>query len=160
MLIANVTQLNSEISANEYVVVGRFGRSYGVHGWIKVLSFTDPLENIILYPKWYTKARDNWLPLDISECKSHGQYLLAKISGIDSPETVKRYTNFDIAIPRDNLPSLTADEVYLCDLPGCTVVNLAGDTLGTLTDIFDSGAHDILNIKGKQNYLTKIGNIR
>lgn len=148
-----VTQPNPSADTEEYVIIGRFGRPYGVQGWIKLLVFTDPPENIFDYPDWYIKQDTTWNRLKVSECKSHGVLILAKLDGYDAPESVKRFTNVEIAIPRGELPVLSEDEVYLHDLPGFEAKNLAGETLGTVKKIFDSGAHDIINVEGTASYL-------
>lgn len=146
----NLQQLNS---SQEYVIIGRFGRTYGVQGWIKVRSFTDPPENILQYSEWYINLNHQWSQLELTEAKCHGVSILAKIEALDTPELAKRYTNFDIAIPRSQLPAIAEDEIYLCDLPGFTVKNQTGTILGTVDTIFDNGAHPILSIHGEHHYL-------
>ena len=35
-----------ETMSNEKIVVGKFGATYGIRGWLKVFSYTDNAENL------------------------------------------------------------------------------------------------------------------
>ncbi len=136
-----------------YVIVGKLGKSYSVHGWLKVQSFTEPKENLLNYHPWYINRQHKWSILDLSEVKNIGNTFIAKINHIDSPEQTKQYTNVPIAIHSLQLPPLAENEYYWKDLIGLTVNNLAGNCLGKIDYIFNSGAHPIIVVKGNKEYL-------
>jgi len=54
-----------------------------------------------------------------------------------------------IGVPHDQLPALAEDEHYQADLVGMTVVNRAGDVLGSVVDFVASGAHPIMRVAGQ-----------
>lgn len=147
-------QLKPTNEPDDVIVIGRFARTYGVQGWIKLISFTEPSDNILTYTNWLIRHQQQaWKPFEVEEVKCHGQGIIAKISGFDTPETVKYYTNAEVGIRRDDFPSLDPETVYLCDLPGYQVNNQSGEFLGTVESVFHSGAHDILNVKDQAHYL-------
>ena len=135
------------------VIIGRFGKTHGVCGWIKVISFTDPVESVLDYAPWTYLQKQNQATIKIEDHKWHSDQLLVKLEGYDSPEDVRSFTNREIMTVRSNLPPLADDKVYLLDLPGLIAINLQDETLGVIEKHFDSGAHLILDIRGDQHYL-------
>ncbi len=59
----------------------------------------------------------------------------------------------DIAVAREQLPVLADDEYYWCDLMGLEVINQAREVLGTVVEIKETGANDVLVVMGQQRYL-------
>lgn len=147
---------------SEEIVIGRFASTFGVWGWIKVISYTSPPENIISYDGWLFKAGSSWQLLPIENKELRGKHILAKIVGFDSPESVAKFTNCEIAIKRKSLPALDPGEYYWSDLIGLHVVTLSGDELGRVTEMLATGANDVLIVldnSGKQRLLPYLGHV-
>jgi 16S rRNA processing protein RimM len=53
---------------------------------------------------------------------------------------------YEIAVPRAELPPAEEDEYYWDDIIGLEVVNLAGESLGKVAGLLETGAHDILKV--------------
>ena len=53
-----------------------------------------------------------------------------------------------IAVPRSSLPEQEEGEYYWADLIGMSVINEAGETLGTVAELLETGANDVLIVKG------------
>ena len=132
------------------LTVGRLGRSHGVQGWMNLQYFTDPPENILLYPHWHINKKGLWQPIQAQSQRKGGK-LLAKLEGIDTPEAARAYTQSLIAVPRSDLPDLAADDYYWSDLVGCEVRNTEGHYLGSVKELMETGANDVLVLthKGK-----------
>lgn len=144
---------------NQKIVVGRFASPYSVHGWIKVISFTDPPAKILDYQGWCIN-KGGWLELAITERKLHGKHIIVKIKDCDTPEQAKTYTNIDIAINRDQLSELPPGEYYWAELEGLTVVNVENINFGKVDHVFSTGANDVLVVKGeKQRLIPYIKNV-
>ncbi|MCP3679454.1 MAG: ribosome maturation factor RimM [Gammaproteobacteria bacterium] len=137
-----------------YITMGKFGKPFGVKGWIKVTSYTDPIEQLLNYQPWHYQQHSQiaWQALEIDANKVQGKGLLIHIKGCDSPEQVKSYTNGLIAIERDKLPTLVVGEYYWCDLEGLTVINQQGETLGIIDYLFTTASNDVIVVKGEQLY--------
>ncbi len=131
-----------------YIIVGKIGAPYGVRGWFKVHSYTEFGASILEYRPWYlSQANDQWSSAQIENGKIHGNGIIAKLVGINSPEEARLLTGKTIAIARSQLPVLKKDEFYWSDLEGLTVVNKEGQTLGTVSYLIETGANDVLIIK-------------
>ena len=58
-------------------VIGKIVGVYGIKGWLRVLSFTRPKENILEYGPWLVKQNKEWLELELLESKPQGKGLVA-----------------------------------------------------------------------------------
>jgi 16S rRNA processing protein RimM len=138
---------------NDVVVVGRFGAPYGVKGWLKVSSFTEPPSNLLHYHPWLVQMQGEWQPITLEVLEQHGRYIVAKLPNCNDPEQARQYTNLDIAIPRDQLPALPPGEYYWQDLVGLQVINQEGIELGIVDSLLATGANDVLVVKGDRERL-------
>lgn len=135
---------------DKILIVGRFGAPFGVKGWVKVFSYTDPIENLISYLPWHAQIQDKWQPLEILETRKHHQTFVVSIKDCISPEQAGQYRNIHIGIFRSQLPKLDK-EVYWSDLEGLVVSTVDGRTLGTVQSIFATGANDVLVVKDTEH---------
>jgi 16S rRNA processing protein RimM len=136
-----------------YLVVGKFTGVYGIKGWLKVFSYTDPLENILGYKPWLFNQQGQWRELPFLQGKRHGKGLVVQIAGFENPETARALVGTEIAITSDRLPKLAKNEYYWSDLVGLTVINQTGITLGQVKEILATGANDVLVVQGEKRHL-------
>ncbi len=129
------------------VIVGKIGAPYGVQGWQHIHSFTDPIANILNYEQWYVEHQGEWLGLSLEEGRTHGQGLVAKLSAVDSPESAALLTNCMIAVEREALENLPADEFYWTDLEGLAVFNSNGEVYGQISHLYQNANADIMVVK-------------
>lgn len=129
------------------IVIGKFGAAHGVHGWIKVYSYTDPHENLFDLQPWRVKRKHSEHTYQVSNKKSQQDHFLVKLEGVDTPEDAKLLTNALILTERNQLPDTDGNQFYWSDLEGLTVVTQDGVQLGQVDHIFETGANDILAVK-------------
>ena len=134
---------------NETVIMGRFAKPYGVRGWVKVVSFTDPIENLLDYKIWQVQRHKAWQMLTIQNGEICAPFLIVKIEGIENPEIARYYTNGLIAIEREALPSLKEGEYYWSDLIGLHVISISGLNLGTIASLVKTTSNDVLIVKNR-----------
>lgn len=136
----------------DYVIVGKIGSTYGVRGWLKILSYTEATTNILEYQPWYLEQGKDWKPVEITGSRAHGNSVIVKFPDIDNPEQARRLTGKKIAVMRSQLPTLKQDEFYWNDLKGLTVINQHGETLGKIIYLIAAGSNDVLVVKGDEEY--------
>lgn len=129
-----------------YIPIGKINGLYGVKGWVKVYSYTQPRDNILSYQPWYLYRANQWQKVNRIEGKAHGKGVIAQLEHYQEPELARQLMDVEIGIQRHQLPSLAADEYYWSDLHGLTVVTTAGKTLGEVDHLLETGAHDVLVI--------------
>ena len=78
---------------------------------------------------------------------------------VDTMNEVEGWRQKDLLITRDQAIPLEEDEFFITDLIGLNVVTDEGETLGTLTDVMETGANDVYCVKtpeGKELLLPAI----
>ncbi len=143
----------SNINEDNLVIIGRVGAVYGVNGWVKIRSYTMPRDNILHYSPWLVKLNGKWESIKLEGGRPHGPTFVAKFPDIHDRNAALTLTNADIAVPRDQLPALPQGEFYCRDLEGLTVVNDAGTVYGTVDEVMETGANDVLVVKGEKSML-------
>jgi 16S rRNA processing protein RimM len=129
------------------IIVGRIGGVYGVRGWLKIESYTRPVENIFTYSPWLIHVDSSWKAVDIDEFQQRGSgRLLMKMVGVDTPEQARKFVHCEIAVTQEILPQLSEGEFYWHDLIGLEVLNQDEINLGKVKDIVETGANDVLVI--------------
>lgn len=126
--------------------MGRVAAPYAVRGWIKVQTFTESLDSLLDYPVWYLGKAGKWQAREVVEAKVHSQHLVAQLDGVNDRSAAEALQGHEIAVARQELPPAKEDEYYWDELIGLAVVNLAGESLGKVANLLESGAHDIMKV--------------
>jgi len=103
---------------SDLVVLGRISGVYGIKGWLKVWSFTDPLEGILDYPAWHLKTASGWEVCEIDAGRRQGKGVVVHLPGCDDRDQAQRFLQAEIAVPRAALPELEDGEYYWNELEG------------------------------------------
>lgn len=135
------------------IVVGRISGVYGVKGWVKIHSYTEPLENILTYKPWLMSKGEEWQPIKLESGKRHGKGIVAQLAGYHDRDQALALRGVEIAIWPEQRVSLEENEFYWTDLIGLRVINLEGIEFGHIDSLLDTGANDVLVVKGEQQRL-------
>lgn len=138
---------------NKMIIIGRVSGLFGVRGWVKIYSYTAPKEGILEYKVWQLKRHDGWRDYKVAAGHSQGKGIVAQLEGFDDRDHAAELIDSDIAIFRDQLPLLPAGEYYWTDLEGLRVLTLDGVELGKVSHLFETGANDVLVVKGDRERL-------
>ncbi len=131
--------------------MGQLGAPYGVKGWLKLQSFTQPARNILNYQHWSLKSRTSgWQAIEIETIKAHQRHFIAKITNIDNPEQAALLTNHFIGIPQQDLPPLAKGDYYWSELIGLQVINQNKQCLGIVDHLFETGANDVIVVQNEK----------
>lgn len=129
------------------VILGKIGRVHGIKGWVRLHSFTDPAHNIENYGPFTVTLAGSPRLLELEELTDQGRALIARFRGYDSPEQSRELTGLELVVAASALPALPAGEYYRHQLEGLRVRNLAGEWLGRVTGILETGANDVLQVQ-------------
>lgn len=142
-----------ENRAENYVIVGRVAGVFGVRGWLKIESYTEPRMNIFDYRPW--RLSEPAGPLDIGEIqgKRQGKGLIAQLNGIDDRDVTEAWVGSQISVKRSQLPESAEGEFYWVDLVGLEVVTRQGKKLGRVDYLMATGANDVLVVAGDRQRL-------
>ncbi|CUX96055.1 Ribosome maturation factor RimM [Candidatus Gullanella endobia] len=129
------------------VVLGKLGSTYGIHGWLRVFSYTEEAESIFHYQPWFIKRVNEWQMISLESWKRHNRNLIIKIMDIEDRELAMFLTNNEIFIDSSQLLNLENGEYYWKDLIGCRVFTTLGYHLGTVINLIETGSNDVLVVK-------------
>ena len=115
---------------------------------MKVFSYTEPREAILDYDRWLLGRYESWQGVRVEEGKRHGKTVLARLEGINDRDAAAAFMGFDIAIGRDQLPEPEEGHYYWADITGLTVWHKNERELGVVTQMLETGAHDVMVVKG------------
>ena len=133
------------------LVLGRITGLFGVQGWVKIFSETEPRENILTYSPWYLGAAR--LGREPVEGRRQGKGLISRLKGCDDRDRAFELVGLEIAVRRDQLPPASSDEFYWADLEGLRVETLAGEPLGRIDHLFATAANDVMVVQGARERL-------
>lgn len=139
--------------ADRRIVIGRISGLFGVRGWVKLFSYTDPMANLLEFRELQLGSGENWRPSMLAEGRRHGKTLVGRFEGVTDRDQAARLVGEEIAIRRDQLPETKANEVYWTDLVGLEVVNVHGEPLGIVDRLLETGANDVLVLRGDKERL-------
>jgi len=139
----------------DHILIARIGAAYGIKGWVKLNSFSSPRENILDYQLFLTPQGGALVELELDQSKSQGKGFVAHIKGCDDRERAQEFTGKDLYISKDLLPKLNADEYYWHQLQGMRVRTMYGDDLGVVDHLLETGANDVLVVRGDESSVDK-----
>jgi 16S rRNA processing protein RimM len=128
----------------KWVTLGRVSGVFGVKGWLKVQSFTDPRDNIVRFGAWTLRGRGAERAFDVEDGHSHAGGVVAKLKGLDDRDRAREWVGAHVVVPRAQLPRLREGELYWADLEGLEVRTTAGVVLGKVDHLLATGQHDVL----------------
>lgn len=143
----------------DLIVVGRLSGTFGIKGWLKVYSYTDPLDNFLDYHYCQIQRAGVWQAAQIAEGKIHGKGLIVKLKGVDDPEQAATYVGCDVAVAATQLPLLPENEYYWRQLEGLQVIvddpQRGKLILGRVDHLLETGANDVLVVRGDEDSIDR-----
>ncbi len=133
---------------NTLITLGKISGVFGVKGWVKVYSYTAERDNILSFKTWYLFRDQQWQPVKVLAGQRQGKGLIASLEGVTDREQALSLQGTLIGTVRESLPELTEDEFYWSDLIGLDVVTTADQILGKISHLFETGANDVMVVKG------------
>jgi 16S rRNA processing protein RimM len=134
------------------VSVGRIAGPYGIKGWVKVASFTDPGDNVFGYKPWVLRDHIGRRPersMALLESRKHGKGWVARLEGVQNREAAEELKGLEIVVDRSQLPEPESGHYYWADLEGLQVERRNGQLLGRLDHLLETGSADVMVIVGE-----------
>lgn len=144
-------------AAERLVVLGRIVGIFGLRGELKVESYTDPREGICGYTPWLLRqggaTDDQLVERVVEEGRGHGKGVVVRLQGVTDIDLARALIGAEVLVPRSALPETAEGEHYWDDLEGMKVVTVDGVELGVVDHLFETGANDVMVVKGERERL-------
>lgn len=141
--------------ASSSVVLGKITSVYGVKGWVKVYSFTAPIENILKYKTWTLLLAGKKRTVSIAAGKVHGKTIVAQVEGCIDRDAAQQYCGSEISVALSELPDLQDGEFYWHQLEGLDVFTQGGQLLGKVEHLMETGSNDVVVVKACASSIDK-----
>jgi len=138
------------------VVLGRIGAPFGVQGWVKVQSYTDPPEGIVRYARWELARAGSLGHRAVLDWKRAGAGIAVRLEGVESRDEARSLTGAEVRVDRSELPPTDTGEFYWHDLIGLDAFGQSGTPLGRVAEILDLPAHPVIVLKGDRERLVPL----
>jgi 16S rRNA processing protein RimM len=131
--------------SNERILLGRIGRAQGLKGEVRLTSFTgDPLAIASYGP---LESADGARRFEIERISQQNEVVVARLKGVNDRSAAEALTNQELWIAREKLAvAVEEDEFLLADLVGCVAHAPDGRHIGTIVDVPNYGAGDLIEI--------------
>ena len=134
------------MKSGKKILVGKISNPHGIKGWIKVISFTDPIENILSYKKWTISDNETEKTYCLEDSRIQGNKIVIKLEGVNNRDDADLLKNLQIEINRSDLPKLEENSYYWEDLVDFNVIDIKGMHVGKVDSLFRTGSNDVLVI--------------
>jgi len=139
--------MNTTPAPAEEIVLGKIVSVHGVRGEVKIYSFTDPIDNLLDYRHWTLRRGDEVRQVELVKGRPHGKVLVVKLKGLDDRDEARLLAEFEVRVPRSQLPELSEGEYYWYQLEGLKVINQEGQLLGQVDHLLETGSNDVMVVK-------------
>lgn len=151
----------------EWFNVGRIVNTHGIKGEVRVISTTDfednrfaPGSRLAIFKK--DENKPTWVTIESS--RRHKNFILLTFEGMYNINLVEPFKEGLLKVTKDQLDEdeLEENEYYYFEIIGCEVFSEEGEKLGVVTEILETGANDVWEIKapnGKKHYIPYIEDV-
>jgi len=138
----------------DIVIMGKIVAPHGIQGWVKVQPFTEKKETLSNFKFWnVSHDESSWNEYEAESIQVKDKLIFAKLKNVNDRNSAEGLTKAFIGICKKELPKLEGNQFYWFELIGLNVVNLSGHSFGKVDSILETGANNVLVIKGKKETL-------
>lgn len=145
------------------VPVGRVVKPHGVRGAVKIFPYGETLGQLSAGDKLISVASDGAAEREITLLGLGGQKrsYIGTFEEIRDLEQAREMAGKELLIPEDRLPALPEGEYYHFQLIGLRVETRAGEELGSIRSILETGSNDVYVVEkeGKEILIPAIEDV-
>jgi 16S rRNA processing protein RimM len=142
----------SKLAPPDLIPIGKIVKPHGIGGELKFRLYNNSSELLGNSKAVWLEFLDKRIQQILIESvvlKNEGSRI--KFKDVDDREMAETYRDATISVPRGEFPETAEDELYLVDLIGYTVIDQNGLNIGTITDIVEFPASDMMLVNNKNN---------
>ena len=135
-----------------YIVIGQITKPHGVRGELRVKPHTDEpvrftwLEHIFVGETAPKQTA-------VEKVRLHQDMILLKLTAVSDRTAAEALRGELLLLPEAEALPLAEDEYYLFQLEGMAVVTEAGEALGVLIRVMETGANNVFVVEGTSGEL-------
>ncbi len=131
-------------NADGYVLMAAITAAHGLDGSVKLKLFSDDMASLKRIKSFTT---DRGIALNLKSCRAQAALVVARFEEINDRTAAEQWRGAKLYMARADLPDTSDDEIYHIDLVGMSVITPDAVVVGTVIDVPNYGAGDLLDIK-------------
>ena len=136
------------------ITVGYIQGAFGINGWVKVKSLTEERTAILSYSPWHLLLKDGRHNARRRQCEVldvtvNPRHIAVQIDNCYDRDQARVLGGSQIAVERNQLPSLQPGDYYWTDLIGLQVLTVNKVLLGKVDSLLRTGANDVLVVQSE-----------
>ena len=148
----NVSGPGESAPGPQFLGIARIMRPHGVRGELRLqilTAFPDRMRDLgqVLLGK-DSDDPSGFIAKTVTAIRRDRGFWLARLDGVDDREAAGAFRGWYVMISLADAVPLEPDEVYLFQVIGLEVVTEAGETLGRVAEIIETGANDVYILRG------------
>lgn len=132
------------MAPRDMVLVGAITGAHGIRGEVRLRSFTAEPAAIAGYSPL---ASATGAVIEITRLRQGKDGMIAGLRGIADRNAAEALKGVELFVPRARLPNPARGEAYVHDLIGLAVALPGGTVLGTIRDVANYGAGDLIDVE-------------
>ncbi len=140
----------------KYLEIGKIVSVHGLKGEVKVQPWCDSAEQFCKFKRLFSEGGS--IEYTIERSRAQGNMVIAKIKGVDSVDGAQQMRGTILYMDREDY-KLPSGSYFVADLIGLEVFDAQEKSYGVITDVLQTGANDVYEIKdinGKLYYIPAI----
>jgi 16S rRNA processing protein RimM len=129
-----------------FVLIGYTLKPYGLVGELKVRPASFDFDRHAGLSRVFFRKRDGAeiSALEVRDSRADGEFWYFRFKDLRTPEAVAPLSGGQLLLPAEERLELPDDMVYLSDVPGMEVIDETGAVVGSVLEVLDQGAGEIL----------------
>lgn len=132
---------------DDFLTVGVVTTAHGVHGEMKIFPTTDDVKRFKKLKEVYLVSKKGTELKKVEGVKFFKQFVIIKLEGINTMDDALTLKNAELKVSRDMAVKCDKDEYFIADLIGLNVFDEDGNRIGTVYEVYQTGANDVYEIK-------------
>ncbi|MEL7569661.1 MAG: ribosome maturation factor RimM [Eubacteriaceae bacterium] len=137
----------------QYLKIGKIFSAHGIKGYVKIFPLTNEAERFYDLKDVFIKDGQEMQALSIEDILLKNKFVLIKFNQIKNRNDAEKLKDFFIYVNRTQAVKLDKDEYFIEDLIGLSAYDTNNINIGTVSDVIQTGAVDVLVIKGQKEFL-------
>ena len=137
--------------------IGKVVTTHGVKGALKVMLLSDFPERIHELKQVFVEKDGRSVTYKVRDAFIHGRFWVVHLEGVDNREAAAELVGSLLTVPLSERVKLPPDTYYLDQIIGLAVYTRAGESLGHVAEILQTGSNDVYVVrpaeKGQEDIL-------
>lgn len=127
----------------EYLIIGEVLKPQGLRGEVKIRPITHDENRFRELTRVYLQKEGEYRSRQVRFIRLHDGFVYLHFEGVDDRDAAEALRGELLYVHRSEAVKLPEGMHFICDLIGCAVVDLTGETIGVLVDVLTPGSNDV-----------------